>query len=83
MCANIALAHDGIGNQTARNVFGGEKEAEVVRNKAANGVTAQYTYYEGNTMHALANVRGGTYLSSFNYAYDGNGNMVAAHEMKS
>jgi RHS repeat-associated protein len=47
-----------------------------------NGVIAEYTYYADNRLHTLANSRGGAYLSTFNYAYDGNGNMTAKLEMK-
>jgi YD repeat-containing protein len=47
-----------------------------------NGVVAQYTYYADNRLHTLANKHGNTYLSTFNYAYDGNGNMLAKLELK-
>jgi YD repeat-containing protein len=47
-----------------------------------NGVIAQYTYYADNRLHTLANKLGNTYLSTFNYAYDGNGNMLTKLELK-
>ena len=47
-----------------------------------NGDTTQYTYYADNRLNTLANLRGGAYLSTFNYAYDGAGNMVAKLELK-
>jgi len=47
-----------------------------------NGVVAEYTYYADNRLHTLANKKGNTLLSTFNYAYDGNGNMVAKLELK-
>jgi len=34
-------------------------------------VTAQYAYYADNRLHTLANMINSTYLSTFNYAYDG------------
>jgi len=47
-----------------------------------NGVTAEYTYYGNNRLHTLANKRGTTLLSTFNYAYDGNGNIVTKLELE-
>jgi len=47
-----------------------------------NGVVAEYTYYADNRLHTLANKKGNTFLSTFNYAYDGNGNMAAKLELK-
>ena len=41
-----------------------------------NGLTAEYTYYADNSLHTLANMNGGTYLSTYNYAYDANGNLL-------
>jgi len=47
-----------------------------------NGVVAEYTYYADNRLHTLANKLGNTLLSTFNYAYDGNGNMLTKLEIK-
>jgi YD repeat-containing protein len=47
-----------------------------------NGVVADYTYYDDNRLHTLANTRGGMYLSTFNYAYDGNGSIETKLELK-
>ena len=47
-----------------------------------NGVVAEYTYYADNRLHTLANRSGNTLLSTFNYAYDGNGNMLTKLENK-
>lgn len=47
-----------------------------------NGVTAYYTYYADNRLHTLANMRGDTYLNTFNYAYNGAGNMTTKLELK-
>jgi RHS repeat-associated core domain len=45
-----------------------------------NGVVTQYTYYADNRLHTMANKKGSSYLSTFNYAYDGNGNQVTKLE---
>ncbi|MEL4106285.1 kelch repeat-containing protein [Oscillospiraceae bacterium WX1] len=42
-----------------------------------NGLTAEYTYYADNRLHTLANKNsGGAIINAYNYAYDGNGNLV-------
>jgi YD repeat-containing protein len=44
-------------------------------------MTSDYTYYANNRLHTLANKRGNVLLSTFNYAYDGNGNMLTKLEI--
>ena len=45
-------------------------------------MTAQYAYYADNRLHTLANMINSIYLSTFNYAYDGDGNMLTKLELK-
>jgi len=47
-----------------------------------NNVVTVYTYYADNRLHTLSNRSGSTLLSTFNYAYDGNGNMLTKLESK-
>ena len=40
-----------------------------------NGVESHYTYYSDSRLQSLAHIRGNTYISTYTYGYDGNGNM--------
>ena len=41
------------------------------------GVSAEYTYYDNNKLHTLANKKGSAIRSAYNYTYDANGNLIA------
>ena len=46
-----------------------------------NGIVATYTYYADNRLHTLANKLGSTFIGTYNYAYDGNGNVLTKLEL--
>ena len=46
-----------------------------------NGIVATYTYYADNRLHTLANKLGNTFIGTYNYAYDGNGNVLTKLEL--
>ena len=46
-----------------------------------NGIVTTYTYYDDNRLHTLANKLGNTFIGTYNYAYDGNGNILTKLEL--